>query len=132
MEINLLPDTNVYSAIKRGHPRVVEMLRRAEVVVMSTVVVGELLYGFRHGTRRAENERELDDFLGRPKTHVVDVSRTTASRYARIAKRLRELGTPIPTNDIWIAAHAKQTGALLLSFDDHFSAVEGLVWEKPT
>jgi tRNA(fMet)-specific endonuclease VapC len=97
---------------------------------MSAVVVGELLYGFRHGSRGTANEAELEDFLGRPNTRFAEVTRTTAERYGRIAASLRTKGTPIPSNDIWIAAHALETGALLLSLDKHFDAIEGLPWKR--
>ncbi len=130
MEVAILLDTNAYSALKRGHEDLSDRLRHAETVVMSAVVVGELLYGFRHGTRLATNERDLDDFLGRPNTRLAEVTRTTANRYGKIAASLRSKGTPIPSNDIWIAAHAQETGALLLSFDGHFEAIDGLPWLK--
>lgn len=63
--------------------------------------------------------------------HFVPVTRTTADRYARIALALKRKGRPIPTNDIWIAAHAMETGADLVSYDEHFAAVDGLVWVRP-
>lgn len=63
-----------------------------------------------------------------PYVELVPVTLTTADRFGRIAASLRVKGTPIPTNDIWIAAHAFETGAELLSFDRHFDRVDGLVW----
>jgi tRNA(fMet)-specific endonuclease VapC len=129
VEVSILLDTNAYSALRRGHAELARRFRHAETVVMSTVVVGELLYGFRHGTRAAANEAELEDFLGRPNTRFAEVTQTTAERYSRIAASLRNKGMPIPTNDIWIAAHALETGALLLSLDQHFDAIAGLPWK---
>jgi tRNA(fMet)-specific endonuclease VapC len=131
VEINILLDTNAYSALKRGHQNVAQCLRRAEHVHMSTVVIGELLFGFRNGTRLAHNQRELEEFLSRNNTRVIDVTTTSAARYSRIATYLRTQGTPIPTNDIWIAAHAFETGAALISFDQHFANIDGLVWQHP-
>ena len=96
--------------------------------LFSTVVVGELLLGFRLGTRLKKNMAELDAFLENPYVSLVPVTLTTADRFARIAAALRVKGRPIPTNDIWIAAHAMEAGAELLSFDAHFGAVDGLVW----
>lgn len=61
---------------------------------------------------------------------LLPVSRATADRFSRIAAVLRRAGTPIPTNDIWISAHAFESGAELLTFDAHFEKVEGLVWTK--
>jgi tRNA(fMet)-specific endonuclease VapC len=130
VEVTLLLDTNAYSALKRGHEDVARRVRSAESIVMSAIVVGELLYGFRHGTRNASNERELEDFLNRPNTKFAEVTRTSANRYSRIAALLRANGTPIPTNDIWIAAHTQETGALLLSLDHHFAVVDGLAWTQ--
>ncbi len=93
-----------------------------------TVVAGELLLGFRLGTRLKKNMAELDAFLENPYVSLVPVTLTTADRFARIAATLRAKGRPIPTNDIWIAAHAMETGAELLSFDAHFGAIDGLAW----
>ena len=56
------------------------------------------------------------------------MSFTTADRYARTAAALRAKGRPIPSNDIWIAAHALETGADLVSYDHHFGEVDGLAW----
>ena len=121
-------DSNVYSLLFRGHPLVAEIVRRSQEVVLSAVVIGELLYGYRYGSRMARNLRELDDFLVNPHVTLVTVSRTTADRYSRIATALRAKGRPIPTNDIWIAAHAMETGTELISSDGHFKHVDGLAW----
>jgi tRNA(fMet)-specific endonuclease VapC len=126
--MRILLDTNAYSALMRGHDEVADRVRRAERVVFSTVVAGELLLGFRLGTRLKKNMAELDAFLDNPYVSVVPVTLTTADRFARIAAVLRDKGKPIPTNDIWIAAHAMETGAELLSFDGHFGAIDGLAW----
>ena len=107
---------------------VAEIVRRSQEVVLSAVVIGELLYGYRYGLRMARNLRELDDFLANPHVTLVTVSRTTADRYSRIATALRAKGRPIPTNDIWIAAHAMETGTELISSDGHFKHVDGLAW----
>ena len=126
--MTILLDTNAYSALLRGHDEVADRVRRAERIVFSTVVAGELLLGFRLGTRLKKNMAELDAFLENPYVSLVPVTLTTADRFARIAAALRVKGRPIPTNDIWIAAHAMEAGAELLSFDAHFGAVDGLAW----
>ena len=105
-------DSNVYSLLFRGHPIVAEIVRRSQEVVLSAVVIGELLYGYRFGSRMASNLRELDDFLANPHVTLATVNRTTADRYSRIATALRAKGRPIPTNDIWIAAHAMERRSL--------------------
>ncbi|MDE0420016.1 MAG: type II toxin-antitoxin system VapC family toxin [Gammaproteobacteria bacterium] len=126
--MKILLDSNAYSLFKRGHPHVAELIRSSREVLVPIVVVGELLYGFRYGSRLEDNARELRLFLGNSRVGVVATTMTTADRYARIASALRAKGRPIPTNDIWIAAHAMETGADLISSDRHFAAVDGLAW----
>jgi tRNA(fMet)-specific endonuclease VapC len=126
--MRVLLDTNAYSALKRGHPAVAAALKRADEVLLPTVVAGELLYGFRCGTRFERNRQDLDDFVSSPFVKVVPVTMATADRFGRIAAGLRTKGVPIPTNDIWIAAQAMETGAELVSFDRHYDAVDGLAW----
>ena len=123
-----LLDTDAYVAMKRNHPGVVSLVRESTELVFSMVVVGELLFGFRNRTRFAENFAELDELLSDSRVTLFDVTRTTADRFGRLAASLRKAGTPIPTNDIWIAAHAFESGAELVSFDAHFRAVQGLIW----
>jgi predicted nucleic acid-binding protein len=129
--LSVLLDTSAYSELKRGNPLVASIVRAAEELLVSAVVIGELLYGFRRGSRFQRNQRELEAFLGRPRVRFVPVTRVTADRYSRIASALRASGTPIPSNDIWIAAHAMETGAELVSFDAHFEHVAGIAWIRP-
>lgn len=129
--MKILLDTNAYSAIGRGHPEATDLMRRCEALVLSTVVLGEILSGFRHGTRWDENMADLRRFLDEPRVSLVPVTWTTADRYSRIYMALRRKGKPIPTNDMWIAAHALETGADLVSFDPHFGHVDGLPWVDP-
>ena len=126
--MRILLDSNAYSNLKRGHHGVAGLVRDAERILVSHVVIGELLYGFRNGSRSERNIRELHAFLDNPYVSIAAMSLTTADRYARIATALRARGRPIPTNDIWIAAHTMETGADLVSFDAHFGRVDGLAW----
>lgn len=128
--MKLLLDTNAYVALMRGHEGVAGRVRRAERIFMSAIVAGELIFGFRNGSRYEKNRRELDDFLENRYVEFLPVSFTTADRFGRIASSLRQRGTPLPSNDIWIAAHAMESGAELLSFDRHFQCIEGLVWTQ--
>jgi len=130
--MKVLLDTNAYSRLMRGDPHVSALVQRSEGVLMSMVVIGELLYGFRYGRRYAENRAQLEDFLAEPITCTLAVNLDTAERFGTIAGALRRKGRPIPTNDVWIAAHAVQAGAELLSYDAHFEAVEGLSWTHLT
>lgn len=126
--MKVLLDTNAYSALIRGHRGVAALVRRAEAVLLSSVVAGELLYGFRNGSRLEENAARLEAFLDNRVVTAVPVGLGTADRFSRIAASLRRRGEPIPTNDIWIAAQTMELGADLLSSDAHFAAVEGLAW----
>ena len=99
-------------------------------VLLSVIVIGELLYGFRRGSLIERNVAELRSFLDNPYVSLVTVGPATADRYSRIATSLRAKGRPIPTNDIWIAAQAMETGADLVSADRHFEHVDGVVWKN--
>lgn len=125
--MKLLLDTNAYTALMRGQEDVVASVQRAELLYLSAIVAGELLFGFRNGSRYEHNRDTFRSFLANPYVESLAVTQTTADRFARIASRLRRKGTPIPTNDMWIAAHALEVGADLVSFDRHFDVVEGLV-----
>ena len=121
-----LLDTSAYVALRRGQPTVAAIVRESEELVFSMVVVGELLFGFRNGSRYQKNLADLEDFLSQPAVTVHPVTWVTADRFGRVAADLRRMGKPIPTNDIWIAAHAFETGAELVTLDAHFRHVKGL------
>jgi tRNA(fMet)-specific endonuclease VapC len=124
--VKRLLDTNAYVAFKRGHQGVVSIVRGSDELVFSLVVVGELLFGFRNGTRWQKNLGDLEGFLSEPLVTLLPVTWTTADRFGRIAADLKRAAKPIPSNDIWIAAHAFETGAELVTFDNHFTNVPGL------
>ncbi len=128
MAMRILLDSNAYVYLRRGHWQVLELVQSAEAALLSAVVVGELLYGFRLGSNFERNLAALRAFLNNPYVSYVPVGEVTADRYARIAAALRAKGRPIPTNDVWIAAHAMETGADLISADRHFAHVDGIAW----
>src|SRR3989304_2851891 len=118
-----LLDTSAYSAFMLGHPEAKVALQRADEIVLTPVVLGELLAGFIRGKWRKKNERELRAFLSAPRVQVIDLDEDTAQRYAVILNALWKAGSPIPTNDIWIAASAMQHGLRLLTRDAHYRQV---------
>ena len=126
--MRIMLDSNAYSRLMRGDDQTATMVRDATEILMSAIVVGELLYGFRSCSRFDRNIADLRAFLDNPYVSFVPVGFTTADRYSRIAAALRAKGNPIPTNDVWIAAHAMETGADLVSADRHFEAVDGIAW----
>ena len=124
--MRVLLDTSAYSRLERGDEQVADLVRKSEEVIFSAIVVGELLGGFRRGRYFQQNLETLHSFLDSQHVRIADVGMTTADRYSRIATALRAKGRPIPTNDMWIAAHAMETGAELVSADKHFEQVDGI------
>jgi len=116
-------DTSAYSHFKRGDPRVVEILDRASWLGLPSVVLGELRTGFALGALAEENERELQRFIAHPVVTILDVDDPASRIYAEIVVALRAAGTPLPTNDLWIAAVAAREGASVLTFDRHFESI---------
>lgn len=93
---------------------------------MSAVVIGELEYGFRYGRRYADNRAQIDEWLAETYVDFITLTRDTSVAYGQIASALRVLGQKIPTNDVWIAAHAVEHGATLWTRDQHFDHVDRL------
>lgn len=100
---------------------------------MPTIVLGELNVGFRAGGQQRRNDDELARFLDHPVVETLPVDRDVARIYAEIVGALRARGTPIPTNDLWIAATTARAGAALLTYDAHFGLVDriGVVLLEP-
>jgi tRNA(fMet)-specific endonuclease VapC len=122
----LLIDTNIYSYALRGDDDVVEVLRKSEQIGISVISIGELLSGFKGGGREKKNREELEIFLDSPRVVVYPVDEDTSEFYAEIINNLREIGKPVPTNDVWIAAIAFQNGLKLFTKDIHFKTIPGL------
>ena len=113
-------DTSAYSQMKRGEGRLVELVDRADWVGMPCVVLGELHAGFRSGSRQKQNETELEEFLAQAVVEELPVDGEVARIFGDIVAELRGRGTPMPSNDVWIAATCARAGATLLSFDFRF------------
>lgn len=127
----ILLDTNAYSRLLSGDKGVLDALGRADTVFMSVFVLGELYAGFRGGQRETENRTRLEDFLRRGTVRFLPATRETAEIFGVIKHRLTTAGTPIPINDVWVAAHATESGSHLVTFDSHFTHVPGLLlWNR--
>ena len=120
-------DTNAYSAALRGDRAVVELLQRAERIVLPFVVLAELRAGFAAGTVGRKNEAKLTEFLNSARVEVLFADEQTTHHYASLYADLRRAGTPIPTNDLWIAALAIQHDLPLKSADAHFAKIPQLI-----
>jgi len=116
-------DTSAYSHLRVGHVEVLERAAAARVIVVPVTVLGELDAGFELGRRAVENRRVLAEFLEEPFVNVLDVTVATVRHYARIFAALRRAGTPIPINDVWIAAATVECNGHLLTFDRDYSRI---------
>jgi predicted nucleic acid-binding protein len=125
----VLLDTSGYSAFLRGDASIKRTLQEADEIVVNPVILGELKAGFLRGTSRRRNEDELARFLGSPRVTIAPMDEGTADRYAAILDGLRRAGTPIPTNDLWVAATAMQHGLRVVTTDAHFLRVPQILVE---
>ena len=119
-------DTNAYSAIGKGNAAVTAFVEEADEIVVPAIVLGELVFGFLKGTRFAQNDAALKRFLAEDGVSLQPVTRDIAERYGYVKAALKKQGTPIPENDIWIAATAFETSSRILSYDNHFDRIDGL------
>jgi predicted nucleic acid-binding protein len=119
----ILADTSAYSNLRRGKTEIVEYFREADEIFVNPIVLGELRAGFARGIRRHENENELRSFLESPRVVIVPIDDETAVFYAVIFASLRQAGTPISSNDLWIAATAMQYGLQIVTTDMDFRRV---------
>lgn len=123
-------DTNSYTAYLNKDSRVKRKIDKSKKVLISVVTVGELLYGFKKGSREESNTDDLNDFLGNKKVQLLQITLKTAAIYSIVKYHLRRKGTPIPDNDIWIAASALETKSTLVTYDRHFLKIAGLKYWK--
>ncbi len=119
--MRLALDTNAYGAAARGEGRFVALTRAAHHVYLPFVVVAELRAGFAAGSLGRQNEAILGQFLSAPRVSILYADDQTTHHYAHLFAQLRRQGTPIPTNDLWIAALVTQHDLALLTNDAHFS-----------
>lgn len=116
-------DTSAYSHFKRGEKEAVDLIAAARWVGVPVVVVGELRTGFLLGDRPQQNDGELKAFLASPVAAALDVDQEAADIYAEMMVALRRAGTPLPLNDVWIAAVAAREGVPVVTYDQHFSLI---------
>jgi tRNA(fMet)-specific endonuclease VapC len=119
-------DTNCYAAFLAGDEKILEALVAAEIVFMSVFVLGELFAGFKGGSKEVANSRLLDRFLHKPTVRVLNATSETAEVFGQLKAALKKAGTPLPINDVWIAAHAVETGSTIVTYDSHFDTITGL------
>ena len=122
----LVLDTSAFSQFRAGHETVVELIAAAEAVLLPVTTLGELEAGFELGARTRANRVALAEFLDEPFVSIIPTTVEVARRYGLSFAELRRAGTPVPVNDIWIAAATWTSGACLVTFDQHFHKFVGL------
>ena len=122
----IILDTNGYTSYLGGDQNILNVLAGAQITFMSIFVLGELYAGFKGGNREKENIRILRTFLKKPTVTILNASNETAEVFGMVKTSLKQAGTPIPINDVWIASHALEIGAIVVTYDKHFAVVPGL------
>lgn len=132
MNVPVVLDTNALICLFRGESEDVKRaVMGASRIVIPLAVFGEFMAGIEAANGRRQLEADLfEEFLSVPNTSVNRPSEVAANYYAKIFACLRRQGTPIPANDIWIAAETMEIGGRLVSMDGHFSNVPMLNWAK--
>lgn len=125
--MRLALDTNRYTDLCRGEVSIVETVESADEVWLPFIVVGELRAGFAVGTQEPRNEAILRRFLLKPGVAILYADEQTTHHYSSVYRQLRKQGTPIPTNDMWIASLVLQHSLVLCARDAHFDALAQLI-----
>ena len=112
-------DSNAYSDFMRGR-KWLDAVQQTRKIILPLFVLGELRAGFLHGNRNTSNEADLERFINTPRAEVLLPDPSTTRHYAALVAQLRKQGTPIPTNDVWIAALCLQHDLILCTSDEHF------------
>ena len=123
-----LLDSTIAVAFLNGDPNVKEQVSQADEIYLPAIGLGELYYGAFNSSKKQENLEKIDGF--KAEVYLLDCDEYTAKIYGQIKKGLRDKGTPIPENDIWISAVAIQYGLTVVTRDSHFDYVDGLSVEK--
>lgn len=126
--IRIVLDTNIVIEIFAGNKKLSKRLEASQKLLIPSIVLGELYVGINRVKNRSKHLQTLHSFLSI--TEIIPVDDDTAKIYGEIVAALFKKGKPIPTNDVWIAALAKQHQLTLVSRDHHFEEIEGLLLEK--
>jgi len=125
--VRIALDTNRITDLFRGDTELAERLGTCEEIWIPLVVLGEIKAGFRGGAEQRRNEMLLSRLLAKTTVGVLLLSDATAEHYARVFVQLKRAGTPIPDNDLWIAALVLEHNLLLITRDRHFEWIPQLM-----
>lgn len=126
MNGSYLLDTNIIIGLFANDAGIVNQIQQASRTVVSSVVIGELYYGAYNSTKQEENLLKVTKLVR--DVEIIPCDGETSGHYGFIKNHLKKKGKPIPENDIWIAATAKQHQLTLVSRDKHFREIDGLNW----
>lgn len=127
----IILDTNAFSLYVKKNKTIFKEVEQSDVTCLSVVSVGELIYGFSKGSKTEHNKLILNSFLDNPLVKLVNINKNIAVIYGELYYILQKSGTPIPVNDIWIAACAIETDSMLITYDKHFLSIPKLkLWDK--
>jgi tRNA(fMet)-specific endonuclease VapC len=117
--MNILCDTNAITALRLGNQKILEYFETADTIYLSVIVLGELLSGFKNGSRIDYNLKFLEAFRSKSRVEILGLNDETSMVYSDLYTILKKSGSPIPTNDLWIAAQCVEKGAGLVTGDRH-------------
>lgn len=120
----MILDTNAFSALADGDPGLESVLMRASSLFLPVIVLGEYRYGIAYSRQREHYAAWLMESI--PNFRVLEIDQDTTTHYAEVRRELKKAGTPIPSNDVWIAALCRQYSLPLISQDRHFDLVADL------
>jgi tRNA(fMet)-specific endonuclease VapC len=127
VEVRIALDTNRLTDLFRGDAALAKWLGTSDEVWIPLFVLGEIKAGFQGGTEQRRNEILLREFLAKETVSILLPSRETAEQYARLFVQLKRAGTPVPDNDLWIAALALEHDLVLVTRDQHFQHIPQLI-----
>jgi len=126
----IIIDTNAYTRFLTGDEDVLDVIAAAETTYLSIFVLGGLCAGFAGGTKESKNKDVLRQFLLKPTVKILNATSETAEVFGFVKSNLRMAGTPVPINDVWIAAHGIETGSTIITYDTHFKKIAGVrLWD---
>ncbi len=127
MDLRVALDTNRLTDLFRGDAELAAWLGTCEEVWIPLIVLGEIKAGFQGGSRKNQNDALLHLLLAKKSVRILLPDRDTAEQYARLFVQLRRAGTPVPDNDLWIAALVLQNNLTLITRDKHFYCIPQLL-----
>jgi tRNA(fMet)-specific endonuclease VapC len=120
----MILDTNAVSAVLEGDPDIQSIAASAGPFFLPAIVIGEYCFGLLSSKKRRALESRFRQLAA--KCTVLDIGQQTGETYAQIRFELKQKGRPLPDNDIWIAASAREHNLPIVSRDTHFDEVDGI------